>query len=69
MVAATLTLAGVTLRVMAASSTRITSARFFVKSLALKVSTVPANVTTRPTSVSHTAPGVSGGGAGGAGGL
>eukprot|EP00964_Phaeocystis_antarctica_P052682 scaffold30854_cov31-Phaeocystis_antarctica.AAC.1 len=62
MVAATLTLAAATLRVMAARSTPTTSARFTAKSSALKVSTVPSNVTTRPTSVSHVAPGVSGGG-------
>eukprot|EP00964_Phaeocystis_antarctica_P131027 scaffold94890_cov33-Phaeocystis_antarctica.AAC.1 len=67
MVAATLTLAPVTLRVMAAGSTPIEAASCTMKLALLKVSTVPANVITRVTSVSDAPPGVSGGGDGGGG--
>ena len=68
MVAATFTLAAVTLRVTVAGSTPTRAARRSLKSAASKVSTVPANVTTRATSVSDAPPGVSGGGGLGEGG-
>ena len=67
MVAATLTLAAVTLRVTAAGSTPTKAERCSEKLEASKVSTVPANVTTRFTSVSVAPPGESGGGGGGGG--
>ena len=70
MVAATLTLAAVTLRVMAAGSTPIDAARFTVSlcfARLLKASTVPAKVITRSISNCHAPPGVSGGGEGGGG--
>ena len=68
MVAATFTLAAITLRVMADGSTPIEAARRSLNSAASKVSTVPANVSTRSTSVSNVPPGVSGGGGLGEGG-
>jgi len=64
MVAATLTLAAVTLRVTAAGSTPTKSARCSEKLAASKVSTVSANVATRFTSVRKLPPGESGGGCG-----
>eukprot|EP00964_Phaeocystis_antarctica_P149716 scaffold116942_cov48-Phaeocystis_antarctica.AAC.1 len=67
MVAATLTLAAVTLRVTASDFTPTKSARCSEKLAASKVSTVPANVTARSTSVRSAPPGVSGGGDGGGG--
>ena len=65
---AAVTLAAVTLRVTVAGSTPTRAARRSLKSAASKVSTVPANVTTRSTSVSDAPPGVSGGGGLGDGG-
>jgi hypothetical protein len=65
MLAATFTLAAVTVRVTAAGATPMDAARFALKLAASKLSTVPATVITRDTSVSHAPPGVSGGGEGG----
>ena len=67
-VATALALAAVTLRVMASGSTPTETARFTVKLASSKVSTVPATVITRATSVSHAPPGVSGEGGGDDGG-
>ena len=70
MVAATRTLAAVTLRLMAAGSTPIEAASFNLKlccARLLKLWIVPAKVITRSISVSHAPPGVSGGGEGGGG--
>eukprot|EP00964_Phaeocystis_antarctica_P039729 scaffold22726_cov42-Phaeocystis_antarctica.AAC.1 len=69
MVALTCTLPAVTVRVTASVDTLTEAARPAAKLALSKVSTVPATVITRVTSVSHAPPGVSGGGdAGGDGG-
>ena len=65
MLAATFTLAAVTVTVTAAGVTPIDAARFVLKLATSKLSTVPATVNIRATLVSHAPPGVSGGGEGG----